>query len=114
MDGGNLMQLAIELRPHIGVTHTDLGDVSEELDQYMVMVSSDEVPKPKFVGYLPKRENAPFLPCVPFLDYPNDLQAAIVDKVGEKVGRTVACGIIPVVPQEWIDDEGEAEDEGDE
>jgi hypothetical protein len=99
----------------VGVTATALGTIEERLNQYMVLVGSEER-KPEFMGYLPFAEDSKFLPGVPFLNCPAALQVKIVEAIAAKAGRPVACGQIFIpdeLPPGWAvdsDDEGDVED----
>lgn len=56
----NELNLAVELRPHIGKKNTPLGVIDVEHDQWIVIMSRNGV-EPRQVGYLPKRTGAPVL-----------------------------------------------------
>lgn len=103
--------IEIELRDHFGITDTDFGPRQERLGQWMVLARDpDTMAGAMFMGYLPQREGAKFLPCLPFVEQCKTVQDEIVEALARKLGQPVTCGIVPVLPpDEEIEETTESE-----
>lgn len=80
------MQVVVELRPHVGQMATALGVANVEHDQWMVFGKSDQVPNPVFLGYIGKREGAPFNGYTTYRDLPRSVKDDIVSQVAKLAG----------------------------
>lgn len=108
------MQVVVELRPHVGKMNTALGTVDVEHDQWMVFGKSDQVPAPVFLGYIGKREGAPFNGYTTYRDLPKSVKDDIVSQVAKLAGWTPQAfepSTSPVPEEAFVE---EADDESEE
>lgn len=84
------------LSPHEGVQQHEGKNYRYTHDQWIVHYQNEDFPK-KFLGYLPKRKGAPFLPAGPvWPTLPAELQAEIREQLDLEVGDKRPLGIAPL------------------
>ena len=86
------------LKPHTGMQDTEAGQVPyTHPDQWMVYYAAPEMEGERFVGYLPKRSGAPFLPAgTHWMTLPAGMRQLIHDAVSRAVEEKRPMGIVPL------------------
>lgn len=109
------MNLEIELRDHVGVVSTTLGDFTVTHPQWLVMALNRDNEQIMHVGYLGTHDGAPFNGTLQLGAMPVALQEEIIAAVEKKVGRSLRSMVPPdYSTQEDVDgddEETELEDE---
>lgn len=108
------MNIDIELRPHVGIVSTPLGDTEVTHPQWMVMALNRENESIVHVGYLGTHDGAPFNGTLQLGAMPASLQEQIVAAVEKKVGRSLRTMVPPNYQELEPVEDYEDEEEGDE
>ena len=88
----NFNGLRIELRPHIGVMGSPLGEVRVEHDQWIVIAHTANA-KPIHLGYLPKREGAKVLYLSGILDELPPVFVGEIDRQAAAAAKVKTDGV---------------------
>lgn len=90
------MAVKVFLSPHEGAQEYEGKMYRYTHDQWMVHFQHEDSPK-KFIGYLPKRKDSPFLPAGKVWDsLPAELQMEIREEINLEVGESRPLGTVPL------------------
>lgn len=101
------IKFTIELKPHVGITQTPLGDFPEELNQWMVYCNSPELSDPLFLGFLPFDPKGKFCPYTTWHKLPAKLQDRVMTQISaatdaEGQGGNRQLGKVPIDPDSEV------------
>jgi len=103
LDGGDIMQLTVELRQHIGTAQTELGPVEVEHNQFIVMASTPFSKHPIHVGYVGKQKGAPFNGLHSFRKLPQELKSAVQRELAKQKSEDTVRMFEPPAPYDEAD-----------
>lgn len=105
------MNLDIELRDHVGVVSTTLGDFTVKHPQWMVLAVNRDNEQITHIGYLGTHDGAPFNGTLQLGAMPVALQEEIIAAVEKKVGRPLRSVVPPdySTQEDAIDEDEEME-----